>query len=257
MKTLIIGHRGFVGSNLASLFPDASGAGRAEISQLSGVSVSNIYCAAPQAKKWWANQNPTQDRQEVQDLLAACRRLTCTESFVLFSTVDVYDPPLHQTELDQPSLESHPYGANRLWLEQAILEHFGDRARIIRLPALVGMGLKKNVIYDLLHDNNIEKINGNSSFQWFNLAYLAELLECASSLSSIPILNAVTEPVATRSIIERWFPQQAERVNWSLQPIGYDLRTIHGPNGLPYWCSHDQVLNKHLKNYLEPLISSN
>lgn len=251
MKTLIIGHRGFVGSNLSRKFPGAYGAGRQEIGELAGQPFGDIYCAAPQAKKWWANQNPEQDRLEVDTLIKACQKLACTGSFILFSTVDVYDPPVGVDERCKPSEESHPYGRHRFMLEQSILDLFGNQARIIRLPALVGHGLKKNVIFDLLYNNNVEQINPNSSFQWFNLDYLPSIIYRVKDLDNGQILNVASEPLATGLILDTWFADVKERLNWDAAPIGYDVRTVYGQESSPYLYSAEDALSRHLQPYIE------
>jgi nucleoside-diphosphate-sugar epimerase len=251
MNSLIIGHRGFVGSNLSRHIPDATGVGRTEIGSLTGSTFRNIFCAAPQAKKWWANQNPDQDRQEVENLLHACQRIGCTDNFILFSTVDVYDPPTVKTELDIPSLDTHPYGLNRIYLEQRILEHFGSKVRILRLPALVGRGLKKNIVYDLLNHNNIEQINANSSFQWFNLDFLGNVMKIVDQIDFPHILNVVSEPLPTADLVRTWFPEYIDSLNWNLASVGYDLRTIHGDFEYPYLFSKEEVLERHLKPFIE------
>lgn len=251
MNTLIIGHRGFVGSNLNRQFPGASGAGRKEIMELAGHTFGNIYCAAPQAKKWWANQNPEEDWLEVNRLIDACRKLACTGSFILFSTVDVYDPPAGVDERTKPSAESHPYGRHRYMLEQAVLDLFGEQVRIIRLPALVGHGLRKNVIYDLLNNNNVEQINPNSAFQWFNLKHLASIIDRVKGLDNAQILNVASEPLSTASVLDAWFANVKERLNWNATPIGYDVRTIYGQGISPYLYSAEDALNLHLRPYIE------
>jgi hypothetical protein len=251
MKSLIIGHRGFVGSNLSRHFPIATGVGRQEIGELAGQSFGEIYCAAPQAKKWWANQNSEQDRLEVETLIQACRQLTCNGSFILFSTVDVYDPPTGVDERCQPSEESHPYGQHRFMLEKTILDLFGNQARIIRLPALVGHGLKKNIIYDLIHDNNVEQINPNSVFQWFNLDHLPSIINRVKHLESGKILNVASEPVATCLVLDAWFADAKERLNWDAVPIRYDVQTVYGQDGSPYLYSVEDALNIHLRPYIE------
>jgi hypothetical protein len=38
------------------------------------------------------------------------------------------------------------------------------------LPALFGKHIKKNIIYDLLNENEIHNINYNSLYQWYNLS---------------------------------------------------------------------------------------
>jgi nucleoside-diphosphate-sugar epimerase len=251
VNTLIIGHRGFVGSNLNRQLPGAAGAGRKEIGALAGQTFGNIYCAAPQAKKWWANLNPEQDWLEVNSLIEACRKLTCSGSFILFSTVDVYDPPVRVDERSKPSAESHPYGRHRFTLEQSVLDIFGSQARVIRLPALVGYGLKKNVLFDLLNNNNVNQINPNSAFQWFNLDHLPSIIARVKGLDNGQILNVASEPLPTSSILDAWFADVKKRLNWDAPPIGYDVRTVHGFAGRPYLYSAEDILNLHLKPYIE------
>jgi nucleoside-diphosphate-sugar epimerase len=251
MNSLIIGYRGFVGSNLSRQFPGAMGAGRDEIGTLADKTFADIYCAAPQAKKWWANQNPEQDKQEVEALIESCRRLACTGTFILFSTVDVYDPPIAVNENFQPSTDSHPYGRHRCMLEEFILDYFGAQARVLRLPALVGHGLKKNIIYDLLNNNNVSQINPNTAFQWFNLDYLHYIIKIVKDLSAGQILNVASEPLDTKLILDTWFPQVRELLNWDAPPAGYDVRTVHGSAGTSYLFSAEDALQLHLKPYIE------
>lgn len=251
MNTLIIGHRGFVGSNLSRQLPGATGVGRQEINALAGHTFGDVYCAAPQAKKWWANQNPAKDKLEVDTLIGACKRIVCTGSFILFSTVDVYDPPIAVDELCQPTDKSHPYGRHRFMLEQRIQELFGARAHIIRLPALVGQGLKKNIIYDLLNKNNADQVNPNSTFQWFNLDQVPDIIDRVKSLGDSKILNVVSEPLATRLILDEWFADIKGRLNWDASPISYDVRTIHGQKDIAYLYSAEDALNLHLQPFIE------
>jgi hypothetical protein len=68
------------------------------------------------------------------------------------------------------------------------------------LPALFGKGLKKNIIYDLIHNNQIQNIPLNSSFQWYNLDWLKKDIEIIIN-NKIQICNLFTEPIETKEII--------------------------------------------------------
>ena len=48
---------------------------------------------------------------------------------------------------------------------------FGE-ITVVRIAGVLGQGLKKNVIYDLLHDNCLDAINPESCFQYYNVANL-------------------------------------------------------------------------------------
>ena len=42
-------------------------------------------------------------------------------------------------------------------------------ALIVRLPGLFGAGLKKNLIYDFVHDNRLDLIHPDGQFQFYDL----------------------------------------------------------------------------------------
>ena len=70
---------------------------------------------------------------------------------VLISTIDVFKTPVNvneTTKIDTKNL--HAYGYNRYQLECWVRENYPD-ALIIRLPALFGINLKKNFIYDFIN----------------------------------------------------------------------------------------------------------
>jgi len=67
------------------------------------------------------------------------------------STIDVFKTPVNvneTTKIDTKNL--HAYGYNRYQLECWVRENYPD-ALIIRLPALFGINLKKNFIYDFIN----------------------------------------------------------------------------------------------------------
>ena len=116
---------------------------------------------------------------------------------------------------------------------------------------MIGHGLKKNIIYDLLNKNNIEKINPNSSFQWFNLDFLLSTTNYAKELTNSHILNVATEPVPTAIILNNWFNHIKDRLNWDQPKTGYDVRSIHGLCDGSYIYSAEEILKLHLKPYIE------
>jgi hypothetical protein len=220
----LIGHTGFVGSNLRHQRTFGACFNSTTIGEIDGRSFDDVVCAGVSAVKWWANQNPVEDRSRIEGLMRHLETIR-TRNFTLISTVDVYDPPLRVTERDLPDLErSHPYGRNRAVLERFVAERFPTH-QIVRLPALFGAGLKKNVIYDLMHDNRLAVINPASSFQWYPLGRLAADLDLARR-QGLSVLNLATEPVGTEAIRSRFFPGSV--IGTEPAPEAhYDLRTIH------------------------------
>src|SRR5262249_34880282 len=120
---------------------------------------------------------------------------------------------------------NHAYGTHRLEFERFVRARF-PHALVVRLPALFGPGLRKNVLYDLLHANQVERINPASCFQWYPLERLPEDLRRAEA-HGLKLANFFTEPLATRLVLERFFPEV--RAGAEAQPAAYyDLHTRYG-----------------------------
>jgi hypothetical protein len=152
---------------------------------------------------------------------------TAIGRFVLISTIDVYPDPSKALDesYDPTGQPNHAYGTNRLALEAWVAARYTDHL-IVRLPALFGPGLKKNVLFDLLHNNQVANINPAGSFQWYPVNRLAGDLAKAAA-AGLQLVNLFTEPVATRTILDRHFPEA--KVGQPKEPAPrYDLRTRHG-----------------------------
>lgn len=219
MKAALIGHTGFVGSNLMREYPFADCFNSTNIETIAGSRYDLIVCAGAPAAKWKANQEPLVDRACLGRLMVALERVQ-TLRFVLISTVDVYGQANGVDETCQPT-GATPYGQHRLELEQFAQARFS--ALIVRLPALFGPGLKKNAIYDLLNDNQIEKIDSRSVFQFYNLRRLWGDIQIAAG-ARLPLVHLATEPVSmaevARSALGRTWGNHLPAA-----PPNYDLRT--------------------------------
>ena len=220
----LIGHTGFVGSNLLAQGGYDALYNSSSIGGIDGRHFADVVCAGVSAVKWWANQNPAEDRLRIESLIAHLDTITA-DSFTLISTIDVYDTPVGVSEADQPAPEGlHPYGANRLMLERWVSERFPTH-QIVRLPALFGSGLKKNAIFDLMHDNRLHVINGASAFQWYPLQRLAADLDTTRT-RRLGVVNLATEPLSMEEMRARFFPERSIGAEAAPQ-ARYDMRTVH------------------------------
>lgn len=244
MRTALIGHSGFVGSNLLARRPYDALYRSSDIHDIRGQSFDHVVCAGVQAMKWWANLHPEEDRAGIDKLLEPLSRVKAGR-FTLISTIDVYPAPRGVDE-DSPIERHghHPYGLHRLEVEDWIREHF-PKLLIIRLPGLFGPGIKKNVIYDMLHDNGLDKVHPEGIFQYYDLRRLDDDIGRAWDLG-LNLLNAATEPLGTGEIRDRFFPGKELGASGPA-PAGYDMRSKHaadwgGKNGYLY--SKVQVLDE-------------
>lgn len=164
MSLALIGYSGFVGSTLANALQPSHRFRSTTIGEMGGKHFEHVICAGVQAKKWWANQNPDEDMEAIQRLLDVLTTVTA-DRFTLVSTIDVYPCP---RDVDEETLIDktghHAHGLHRLLVEEWVKMNFENHC-ILRLPGLFGPGLKKNVIFDLMHDNNLENVHPDGVFQ--------------------------------------------------------------------------------------------
>jgi len=220
----LIGYTGFVGSTLLRDRPFAGTFNSRNIEQIRGKRFDRLVCAGVSAVKWLANKEPEQDWNGIQRLIG-CLQDVHADTFVLVSTIDVYRETAGLSEADPPPKDGlHPYGLHRLMLEEFVAQRF-PRPVVVRLPALFGAGLKKNVIYDFLHHNQTEKIVPNAVFQWYPTRRLSADLDHIEA-AGLNLINVTTEPIATSAIHERFFPEVPIGAAVPTPPL-YDLRSIH------------------------------
>jgi nucleoside-diphosphate-sugar epimerase len=242
MKTALVGHTGFVGSNLLrqTSFDDLYRS--TDIDEIAGRRYALAVCAGAPAEKWKANRDPEADRAGIERLLAALERAEI-EELVLISTVDVYPEPVgvdEATRIDPAA--GPPYGRHRLELERRLAARFPTR--VLRLPGLFGPGIKKNVVYDFLHHNALERIPADGVFQFYPLARLwADVGRVRAA--GLELVNLATEPVSVREIAREAFGFEFESPA-GLPAPRYDFRTRYaglfgGRDG--YLLSREQVLD--------------
>ena len=157
-KNALIGYTGFVGSNLREKFLNSILFNSKNIHKIKKKKFNKIIFSGLPAEKWKANKYPNKDLRNIKNIINILKTLKCN-LFILISTIDV-----HKSQ--------EPYGKNRKFFENFIKKNFYSNYLIVRLPAIFGKGLKKNILYDLLNNNQINKINPKDQFQWFDLKFL-------------------------------------------------------------------------------------
>ena len=175
MSSALIGHTGFVGSNLRAALPFDVLVNSKNLEELRGDSFDLVVCAGARAEKWKANRDPDGDLAGIERLITVLHDVRA-RSFVLVSTVDVFENPVDVDESASADAH-HAYGRHRRLLEALCAHQFPTL--IARLPALFGPGLKKNAVFDLLHDNQVEKIHPESTYQFYDVRWLWPDLEKA------------------------------------------------------------------------------
>jgi hypothetical protein len=145
--------------------------------------------------------------------------------FILVSTVDVFMLPKGVDEHTAIEIDGLcPYGLHRYRLEQRTRELF-PKALIVRLPGLVGPGLKKNVIFDLHHDNDLHAVDSRSIFQFYPLVNLWSDIETALA-HDLSCVHLTAEPVSVHDVALGGFGHRFGNEVVPL-PARYDMQTVH------------------------------
>lgn len=189
--------------------------------------VDAMYLSCLPAAKWKVNQQPLKDLENIINILSVLQQVKANK-IIVYSTIDVYlYSPLLMDERYFPYLNGVDYGSNRFIFEMLVRRLSTREVTIIRLPALFHRLIKKNILFDLLHQNNIEQINGNSSYQWYDLN---DLWEDTQNVTPNRIVNLFPQPLHTKVILEECFPHFADKVSYG-EEVKYDYRTIFSPTG--------------------------
>lgn len=235
----LIGYTGFVGSSILSQTDEKFlKFNSSNIQDIRGDSFDYVICAGAPGQKWLANKNPEEDFASIQKLMD-CLSEVKTKDFILISTVDVYPDPYNVNEntiIDKSKLQ--PYGLHRLLLEEFVRDKFNN-SFILRLPGLVGPGLRKNIIYDMAHNNGIDKINGSNVFQFYPMVNIWKDICILHSLKS-ELINLATEPISAQEVADVF---GIKLVSYN-QTVNYNVKSKYNE----YYYSKSEVI-KYIKEY--------
>lgn len=222
LPSALIGSTGLVGGTLLAQtrFDDLFHS--RNIEQIAGRRYDTIVCAGAPAQKWLANRHPATDDAAVDRLTRALARARA-DRLVLISTVDVLPVPVEvdeSTEIDPARLAT--YGRNRFTLERFALNYFDTL--VVRLPGLFGTGLKKNIVFDLLHDNALGAVHADAVFQFYPLERLWADVQAANRLGE-RLVHFSAAPVSVREVAREAFGREFDNRPTGVVPARYDFRS--------------------------------
>jgi hypothetical protein len=223
MSTAIVGYTGFVGSNLLQFYKFDHFYNSKNFHEASGKSFDTMFFCGVPAIKWLANKYPQED-QDILDKIKEILKTITAKKLILISTIDVYNDVDRECDEDYAIdwYINHPYGNHRYMFEQFISKQF-ENHHIIRIPALFGKGLKKNLIYDLLKNNQLQNIPINSMFQWYDLNWLKTDIDLIIK-NDLKICNLFTEPLETKEILNLFY-YSTDSYNNNEKKMVYNTKT--------------------------------
>lgn len=221
MTTVLFGYSGFVGGYLLKTYRFDALYNSTNYMQAQNTTVDTVYFAGLPAAKWYANSHPKEDWDNVQNVMNVLSTMTVNRQFVLISTVDVYGNEVSAAPTETTSINRelvHPYGRHRGLFEDFVQTCFSGKVTVLRLPGLFGLGLKKNMIYDLLNTGGVCSNNlPVGSFQWFDMSLLPSVIAREAG-----VINVVSEPIHTNEILHL-FGREAS--SSSVNTINYNVRS--------------------------------
>jgi nucleoside-diphosphate-sugar epimerase len=238
---LLVGNTGLIGTTLKDSLVFDREYNRRNFERFYS-EMDDVYLSCLPATKWLINQNPIEDYYNMMSIFNILKQFSYRK-IVLFSTIDVYShSPLKSNEKILPNYGELCYGSNRLIFESLIKTLECESLTILRLPGVYGKHIKKNVIYDLLNNNQVEKININSSYQWYDLSSLVDDVNKYQDGT----YNLFPEPLDTADLLEI-FNSNPRDMNVSSEKTLYDFQTIYDSTGYIY--SKERTVEK-LKKFI-------
>lgn len=242
---ILVGDTGLIGTTLKEKIQFDFTYNSKNISTFNDYEYKNatLYLSCLPATKWLVNKNIKSDIENINKIVEVLSQQKF-DRVILFSTIDVYtDNPLHSDENTPTQFKSLSYGTNRYLFELLIKEFVETNdLKIFRLPALFSKKIKKNVLYDLIHDNNVHQINLNSAFQWYNLENLTNDIDhYIENFEHETLFNLFTEPLDTTEIVSL-FPHYTNMNYSTPTKFEYNFKTVHHNSG--YIKTKEEVLNE-------------
>jgi len=175
MRVTVIGANGFVGSAFVRLL---RGQPRVELIQVTrdtytqfrGLESDVVIEAACNSRKYLADQNPAAEFEA-----SVTHRLRTLLDFpakfhLHLSSVDVYNdltsPATTREDTPVDVRGNSRYGAHKFLAEQ-LARHYASRWLIVRFAGMVGPGLRKNPVYDILHGEPL-RLHPGSHYQFLH-----------------------------------------------------------------------------------------
>lgn len=179
---IILGGKGFIGSAVAAeavlrgwavtvVDRDDYEAGR-------GMEADLLINANGNSKKYLSREDPALDFDLSVRSVAQSLRDFRFRHYVMLSTIDVYndvtDPARNREDAVIDPTRLSPYGFHKRLAELLVQQAVPD-ALVLRMGGFVGLGLKKNPIYDLLTGAPL-RVHPDSKYQFLHTGELARIL---------------------------------------------------------------------------------
>lgn len=246
MKSALIGYTGFVGGNIKQQASFNDYYNSENIEKIRERKYDMVVSAGTSSLMWKANLEPESDWKQIEKLINSLKKVK-TNHFILISSIFVYPNPYNvneNTPIDKKNLKQ-PYGNHRYKLEEFVRKNF-KKYTIIRLPNLFGRGLKKNFVFDLIHNNRLDLTHKDSKLQWYNIDYLWKDIQIALD-HDLSLINFAVEPIPAWKIAKYTLNIKFDTIT-EKPPFNHDMLTkyasFYNSSQGEYIYYKDQILHE-------------
>ena len=217
MRIVVMGGRGFVGSALVRLAKKQGhvvlAITRDNYARHRGTSCDWFINANGNSRKYLADQDPA---AEFEASVVSVQRSLLDFSFkkyVYLSSIDVY-PRVDRPRFNGENAEIQPerlsrYGLHK-WLAEQVVRRYAGHWLIVRLGGMVGEGLWKNPIFDMLHGTPL-RVHVNSSYQYLATDDVARIVfRLAQRQRANDLFNVCGHGCLSLREVASWIPGYQE-----------------------------------------------
>ena len=247
IENVIIGHNGFIGSELKKFIPKPKCYNSSNIDKLKANNIKNLFIAAPSAIKFIALKDIQKDLESVKKLIMNINN-TNIKKIYLFATIDAVN---FENDFNENSnndlIFCNSYGIFRGLLEEFCFKNFDTT--IIRLPIIFNKNTKKNFLYDLKYKKYDFLPNPESKLQFYNIDNLKKDLEIIKK-KRIKKINLVSEPIKVKIIYQKYLTKKIKFNDKKI--IFHNLTSIYAKhwNKKKFLYKKQDILND-IKNFIQ------
>jgi len=247
-RSALIGYTGLVGQNIVREVARIDCLYNSKnIDDICGRTFELLICAGAKGSRRDVNENPDKDLSSIINLMDRLAIINA-KKVVLISTVEVYN--YHNGVNEDYNVnpdELPPYALHRFNLEVFCRERFS--CLTIRLPIIFGVGLKKNIIFDLIH-GQYNFTHKDNIFQFYDLANIWKDIRKALTIEAT-IVNLFSEPIHVCDIARDLFHVELSNTNEQLRQFDVRCKYWKEWDGVPEYLYRKTDIYRSLNYYIK------
>jgi nucleoside-diphosphate-sugar epimerase len=230
MRILVLGAGGLAGSAFLRVLPqlghECVSITRENYSALVGTKGDVLINANGNSAKYLAERDPVGEiDRSITSVMRSCLDFT-VDAYVLLSSADVYsspsDPQLNSERVEIAVERLNAYGLTK-YLAECVVRNRCARWLILRLGGLLGPGLRKNPVYDLLAGQPL-RVDADSTFGYIHTEEVARIIaHLLQQRLTNEIVNVCGQGVVSVREMMAWAGRTLEGSDPSRPRIRYEI----------------------------------